>query len=180
MEFLLRPIIGCSGTIAGIGFVIGFVTSLFDRDASWADRLIQSGMVSAISFVAALFLSCSDSLRHKTARRKACAALSNGEDTSDEEFLSLLPNENPELLLATRKAVANFFDVPTTKIHRTVELVDDLHVGSLEPMFRLSVVGSMITRQSQSPQPYSFSMDGIATIDDLAAAIQNVLDGFHD
>ncbi|MFN3149753.1 hypothetical protein [Bremerella sp.] len=105
-------------------------------------------------------------------------ALLAGDDTSEFDFVSLRPFDDATLLLETRVAIARFFDVPTTRINRDVQLVDDLRVDKLEPFFQFSVVKSVIASQRIEPEPFGFSMAGIETIDDLTAAIRHVINGF--
>ena len=40
----MRLLIGCSGAIALVFFVIGFAGALFARDASWSERLFIAAM----------------------------------------------------------------------------------------------------------------------------------------
>lgn len=175
----MRFLIGCSGVFALGIFVIGFAISLlFARDASWTDRLMMATLPAVITFVAVLLLSSRDSARHAATMRFVRNDLLVGADTSDDEFASLRPIDDAALLLETRKAISQFFGVPTGKLRRDVQLIDDLHVDKLEPSFQFYVVDSVIASQQIEPKPFEFSMSGLATIDDLTDAIRNVLDGF--
>jgi hypothetical protein len=79
-------------------------------------------------------------------------------------------------MILTRTAIANFFDVPASKINRDVNLVADLQVKNFEPGFQFAVVGSVVAQQSIEPRMFGFSMAGLETIDDLVMAIRRVLD----
>ena len=175
----MRFLIGCSGALALVAFVIGFAVSLFVRDVTWTDRLMMAVMPAVITFFAALLLSSRDAVKHSGTVRSVRNALLAGDDTSDDEFVSSRPIDDATLLLETRKAISRFFDVPTDKICRDVRLIHDLHVDSLEPSFQFYVVNSVIASQQIEPQPFGFSMAGLETIDDLTDAIRHVLDGFN-
>jgi hypothetical protein len=175
----MRLLIGCSAALALVVFMIGFVVSLFVRDASWLDQLTLAGMPAIITFAAALFLFSRDSAKHAATMRSVRNSLLSHPDTNDDLFLSPRSFDNTGLLLQTRTAIARFFDVPPEKIARTVRLIDDLHVDKLEPSFQFFVVESVIARQNIEPKPFTFSMAGLDTIDRLAMAIQDVLDGFN-
>jgi hypothetical protein len=42
----MRFLVGCSSIIALVVFIIGFVVSLFNADATWTDRLAMAGLES--------------------------------------------------------------------------------------------------------------------------------------
>ncbi len=173
----MRFLIGCSGVIALVAFIIGFVAFLFISDATWADRLTIAAMPAIITFVAALLLASRDSARHSSTVRKVRAYLLACNDSTDEQFMSPQPCDDAALLLETRKAISRFFDVPTVKVTRDVHLIRDLHVDKIEPSFQFYVVDSVIASQQDELKPFGFAMAGLAPIDDLTNAIHKVLDG---
>jgi hypothetical protein len=173
----MRFLIGCSGAFALVAFIIGFTVSLFVRDASWMDRLTMAITPAVIAFVAVLLLASRDSAKHSATMRSVRNNLLAGVDTSDDDFISSRPFDDATLLRKTREAISRFFDVPTDKIRRDVELIHELHVDKLEPSFQFYVVEAVIASHEIEPKPFRFSMAGLETIDDLAEAIRNVLDG---
>ncbi len=176
----MRLLIVCSGTMALAAFAIGFVVSLFVRDASWLDRLTMAAMPGVITFAAALLLFHRDSSKRAATMRSVRSSLLAHPDTTDDLFLSPRSYVNFALLLETRTAIALFFDVRPEKIGRDVRLIDDLHVDELEPWFQLYVVDAVIATQTIEPKRYAFSMADIESIDELTTAIHAVLDSFSE
>ena len=175
----MRFLIGCSGVFALVAFVIGFAVSLFVADASWTDRLTMATVLAVIVFAAVLLLSSRDSAKHSGTMRSVRNHLLAGGVTNADDFVSSRPFDDTALLLETRKAISRYFDVPTDRINRNVQLIHELHVDELEPSFQFFVVESVIASQQIEPKLFAFSMAGLETIDDLTIAIRNVLDGFH-
>lgn len=174
----MRVLIGFSGAIALVAFVIGLAVSLLVRDARWTDRLTMALTPAIITFAAVLVLASHDSAKHTATMRSVRNWLLTGGDTSDVDFVSSRPTDDAALLLETRQAIARFFGVPTDRISRDVHLIHDLHVDKLEPSFQFYVVGSVIASQQIQARSFGFSMAGLETIDDLTDAIRKVLDGF--
>lgn len=172
----MRLLIGCSGAIALVAFVIGLAASAFASGATWADRVTMVAVPTTITFVAALLLFARDSARHSSTMRKVRTYLLARNDSTDEQFVSSRPCDDAPLLLETRKAISRFFDVPTVKVGRDVRLIHDLHVDNLEPSFQLYVVDSLVASRTLAPRSFGFTMAGLVSIDDLAGAIRKVLD----
>lgn len=172
----LRNLLGCSGILAAVAFVLVFLGSLVTRGSTWSERAFMAGMTSVLVFGAALMLGIRDTMRHSRICRSARDYLLARDDSSEDEFLGCLPTNNTMLLLETRSAIARFFDVPVAKIHREVRLIEDLHVDQIDAPFQFSVVNSVLASQSVTPKPFWFSIEGLKSIDDLTQAIQNVLD----
>jgi hypothetical protein len=55
-------------------------------------------------------------------------------------------------------------------------LVEDLQVEDFVPVFQASVVGTIVSSRVEEKRMFAFSMDGLKSIDDFAAAIQKALD----
>jgi len=172
----MRFLIGCSGTIALLVFIIGFTASAFISDVTWADRLTMAATPSIITFVAMLLLFVRDSVWRSSTMRKVRAYLLACNDSTEEQFMSSRPCNDAALLLETREAISRFFDVPTVKIGRDVHLIHDLYVDKMEPSFQVYVVDSVIAAHPLAPRSFGFAMAGIASIDDLTQAIRKVLD----
>ncbi|MFN0196848.1 MAG: hypothetical protein ACKVT0_08870 [Planctomycetaceae bacterium] len=172
-------LIGCSGVMALIAFLVGFAVSLFVRDASWIDRLTMAVMSALITFVAVFLLSSRDWVKRRSTMKSVRNHLLARDDTTNNEFLSSIPYEDVALLLETRKAISRFFDVPIERVGRDLQLIHDLHVDEFEPFFQFSVVNSVIASQQIEPKAFGFTIAGLETIDDLTHAIRNVLDGFE-
>ena len=175
----MRFLIGCSSAIAVVVFIICFAISLFVRDATWTDRLLMASTLSIITFVAALLLAMNDSAKRSTAMKSARKYILACSDMNDEDFVASLPFDDVALLLSTRKAISQFFNVPEVQISRNVHLIHDLHVDELEPSFQFFVVDFVIASQQTEPKSFGFSMAGLETIDDLAGAIRGVLNGLE-
>lgn len=175
----MRILVGCSGAIALVAFVVGGAASMLVRNISWTERLIIATTPAAIAFVAALLLFSRDRARHSAILCSVRNRLLAEADVTDDGFVSLRPIRcHRGILLETRKAISRFFDVPAGKINRDVRLIRDLHVDKLGPAFHCFVVDSVMASKQIAPKPFRFSTDGHETIDDLAVAIQNVLEGF--
>ncbi|MEQ8634127.1 hypothetical protein [Gimesia maris] len=172
MRFLLI----FSGLLAVVAFVIGFVASLFIPDVTWIGRLGVAAIPAGCTFLAAILLFTRDSARHSATIKKVRGNLLASWDSTDEQFLSARPAEDPSLLLELREAIAQFFDVPACKISRNVDLISDLHVDQLEPSFQFAVVRPAIISRQKEPQSFGFSTTSLHTLDELVKAIHEVLD----
>jgi hypothetical protein len=133
-----------------------------------------------MTFLAAVLLASRDASNYRATMRSARRHLLASPGTSNDEFASRRPFAELPLLLKTRTAIATYFDVPVEQVDRDVALIDDLHVDKLEPSFQYGVVNSVIASTSDEPHRFWFSMKGLSTIDDLASAIQRVIDGFDE
>ncbi len=174
----MRILIGCSTAIVLVVFIVVFVVSLAFRDASWAARVTIALVPTGMALIAVLLLSCRDALRYSATMRTVRNRLLKSNDSTDDEFIMSAPAADAAILLETRKAISQFFDVPTSKIRREIHLVHDLRVDKLTPSFQFVVVESVIASQSVELQPFTFSTASLTTIDELAVAIQDILDGF--
>jgi hypothetical protein len=158
------------------GFIVAFVTTLFIRELEWGGRVGLALFTAAMPFSAALLLGYRDMLRYRSRARQVGSRLIPLPDSTDDEFLAAKPCSNVELLLETRQAISAFFDVPSTKIGRHLRLVEDLQVEDFVPVFQASVVGTIVSSRVEEKRMFAFSMDGLKSIDDFAAAIQKALD----
>jgi len=174
----MRFLIGCSGAIALVAFVIGLAASASASGATWAERVTMVAVPSTITFVAAFLLFARDSARHRSTMHKVRAYLLSCNDSTDEQFVSSRPCDDAPFLLETRKAISHFFDVPTVKVGRDVRLIHDLHVDRLEPAFQFYVVDFVVASRTLAPRPFMFTMAGVTSIDDLTQAIRKVLETF--
>ncbi|WP_417386278.1 hypothetical protein [Gimesia sp.] len=172
----MRVLLILSGLLAVVAFVIGFVASLFIPDLTWIERLGVAMIPAFCTFFAAILLFTRDSVRYSATMQDIRKNLLNSPDTTEEQFLSARPVEDPSLLLELREAIAQFFDVPVFKVARDVDLISDLHVEQLEPTFQFAVVRPAITSRQKEPQPFGFSTTSLRTIDELVKAIHEVLD----
>ncbi len=175
----MRGLVACSSFLVLPAFVIAFVITLFNPDMTWIQRLAGAGCMAATVFVAAFMLGLRDHQNQRRASTKVRKQLLESPDTSDKAFIDQRPTDEPELMIRTRTAIANFFDVPATKINRDVNLVADLQVNNFEPGFQFAVVDSVIAQQPVERRMFGFSMAGLETIDDLVIAIRRVLDDFE-
>ena len=172
----MRFLVGCSAVIAFVAFIIVFVVSLFVGAATWTDSLIMGTLTASVVFIVVLLLFVRDFARHSATVRTVRRHLLACGDTSDENFIASRATNVAMLLLETRKAIARFFDVPTTKVGRDAHLIHDLRVDKLEPWFQFYVVDSVIASQPVEPKQFGFTMANLVSIDDLTHAIRKVLD----
>jgi hypothetical protein len=161
--------------IAAVAFVFGLIGSLFMTEANVYARLLTALAVAATAFIAALFLAGLDYVQHTGAVRRVRAKLLARGDSSDEEFVALFPQHEPTLVQQTRRAIAQFFDVPVEKIRATDSLNGDLEYSTLEPGFHTFVVYHVLEARKVNPQPFSFKAT-LNDIGELIAEIQRVLD----
>lgn len=158
-------------------FGIGFALSLLVREVTWTERVIMAVFPASMVFVAFLVLSIRDHVEHSVVMQSVRDKLLISRDTSNDDFLSLKPFDEATILLDVRQAISDFFDVPAKKVNRDVRLFQDLHADKLEPSFQFSVVHTVIASRMQEPKPFLFSLAGLETLDDLAVAIRDILDG---
>ncbi|WP_146504630.1 hypothetical protein [Rubinisphaera italica] len=125
-------------------------------------------------FLANFLLMLRDYSQFKKYNTRVGDMLRSLDDQSDEHFLAAHPTENSDLLLKIRQAISDFFEVPSTKIHRDAHLIDDLNVHKLQPSFQFSVVNTVISSQPDKQNSFFFCMDDINTIDEFAQAIANI------
>jgi hypothetical protein len=170
--------IGCAGIIAGVAFILGLGGSLFATEATFFERLMMASMTAAMAFVAAMLLFSRDHLRHRRAVRQIREMLLSRGDVNDSDFTSHFPDVDPSLIVETRQAVANFFDVRAEKIHPLDDLRKDLRFDTLEPSFHSSVVFHICAVRKIVLRSFSFDTRALVTIGDLANEVQRVLNSF--
>ena len=176
----MREMIGCAGALALIAFVLGLPFTLFITVDHWSQRLFLASTYATITFVATILLCLQDYSSHRKNRAMVRRTLLDRSDTSGDGFVALISNPNANLLLQTRNAIADFFNVPAEKLLPNDDLRTVLRADKLEPSFQLHVVNSVIAKNTDEPQPFMFGLEGLSTIADLSTAIENVLDGFSD
>lgn len=174
----MRGMIGCAGVLASIAFVLGLPFSFFFTVDHWSHRILIACLPAAFTFLAAIALCLRDHFAHSRNMAVVRRFLLRRADTPDKEFA--VTNPNPKILIETRDAIAKYFDVPAAKLQPNDDLRNDLRADKFEPSFQMYVVDSVIANTTDNPQPFMFGLDGITTIVDLSAAIENVLGGFED
>lgn len=170
--------IGCAGVIGAVAFLFGMIGSLFATEATFAERMMMALMVAGMAFIAALLLCLRDEAQDWATRRSVRRMLLDRQDVSDAEFVKHFRDTDPTLIAQTRRAVAEFFNVPVQKIHPTDTLRNDLKVDTLEPGFHSFVIFHVLGARNVEPQRFVFHTGDLADIGDLAREIQRVLDGF--
>ena len=174
----MRGMIGCAGILALVAFILGLLFSFFFTVDHWSHRFLIACMPAAFTFFAAILLCLRDQSAHSEHIAVVRRSLLQREDTPDDDFVT--SNPNAKLLIQTRDAIANYFDVPAVKLSPNDDLRNNLRADKLEPSFQMYVVDSVVADNTNNPQPFSFGLDGITTIVDLSAAIEDVLNGFED
>jgi hypothetical protein len=168
----MRELVVLCSVLAGLAFLCGFGSTLPIPDATLELRLTAGVMTAFVTFAAALGLGLRDWAVKSIHLRRARKHLLQSMDTSDEAFCC---GGGSVLLLDIRRAIAQFFDVPASKVRRDVDLVRDLGTHCLEPDFHFSVVQTVLATQNVEPRDFWFTMQGVTTIDALAEAIEDVL-----
>lgn len=169
---------GCAGAFAAIAFTIGFVFSLCSDFDGTADKHLLAGtVVAAITFVAVLVCAHSDYAIRKEKVREVRKKLLGRSNLSDEDCAAHFPETDSTLLAQTRHAIAQFFDVPASKIP-VGDLHTELQLTKLEPEFHTFVFLQVFAARHVVPLPYRFQTDDFRTIGDLASKIQRLLDSF--
>ena len=174
----MRGMIGCAGILALVAFILALPFSLFFTVDHWSHRFLIACVPAAFTFFAAIFLCMRDQLSQSENIGVVRRTLLRRADTPDDVFVT--SNPDAKLLIQTRDAIANYFDVPGAKLLPTDDLRNDLRADKLEPSFQMYVVDSVVANNTDNPQPFMFGLDGITTIEDLSVAIENVLKGFED
>ncbi len=122
----MRQTIGCAGIIATVAFLIAIIASLFATETDLGQRLLIALMTAATAFVAAVILISRDRRRRAAVVQSVRQMLLDREDVSDTDFANHFPDHDPTLIVQTRQAVAEFFEVPAVKLHPTDGLRKDL------------------------------------------------------
>ena len=176
----MRAMIGCAGMIAAVAFIFGVIGSFFATQANLAERLMIALMPAALAFVAALLLFTRDHARHTSAMRAVRRMLVARSDVNDHDFFARFPDADSALIAQTRRAIAQFFDVPPQKLRAADSLHNDLQCGTLEPAFHSFVVYHVLNARNVEPQPFALNTADLDDIGGLAQEIQRVLDGLDN
>lgn len=174
----MRDMIGCSGIIAGVAFLIGIIGSLFATKASFGERLMLAFMPAIIAFIAAMMLCAKDYWQHASAMWLALRRLLARPDVNEQDFLERFPDADPALIVQVREAISRFFSVSVQKIHPADNLQKDFRFDVLDPGFHFFVVDYVLNARSIAPQSFIFKTNGLTDIADFMEEIQCVLDGF--
>jgi len=169
---------GCAGLLASIAFIFGVPFSFFFTVNHWSERFLIAIAPAGLTFIAAVLLFLRDHSSHENSIAIVQALMSTRADTPDDNFIAGVPDSNSEVLLQTRKAIAEFFDVPIRKLRPNDDLRAVLHADKLEPAFQMYVVDSVIAKNTKDSQTFAFGLDGLSTIVDMSAAIEDVLEEF--
>ncbi|MFO0958625.1 MAG: hypothetical protein U0800_14545 [Isosphaeraceae bacterium] len=107
--------LGCSGILAAIAFVVAFVVTLF-LPIDFGLRLGLAGMVAGIVFLAALLLCLGDHDRDEGRRGIVRRWLDSRAEIDSEAFLASVRPEDQDLALCLREGLARFFGASPMKI----------------------------------------------------------------
>jgi len=168
--------IGCAAAVLGlVASSLTLFVILTVRFQSLEELIISSLLVWGMTTVAAILLATRDWVRTSATYRLVRRCLNANSDISDEQFLSGRLTNNSALLIETRQAVAEYFNVPREKLARDLHLVKDLRSHRFEPSFPLFILNTLIASHVKEHADIGFSMVGIETLDDLARAVQKIL-----
>jgi hypothetical protein len=161
--------LGCLGIVAAFFFSITLIVMLFAPGASWSDRFAVSAMMAAMPVTAIALLAWRDKAAFHRTKRKVMRQLMQRSDVSDSEFCAPFPHQDPRPLLDVRNAIAAFFGVPSSKIHPTDDLIDDVAWRALSPSILcfttyrvLEVCKVSVPSHRVSGFPRSNRIDGLA------------------
>lgn len=133
-------------------------------------------MTRAMAFVAALVLGLRDGMRQSWARDTGRNHLLGAADCSEEAFLAAGPSKNAGTLLLVRGAIACFFEVPASKVARTVHLTQDLHADALVPGLHIFVLGCALEGKTVEPgRVVGIRTSDVHSLDEFADAVDESL-----
>lgn len=179
-----------AGLIGIVVFVIATVCTLFVREANGTQRFIMAIVPAGIAFIAALSLMVRDLWQQKVVRRSIQRRLLSRSDIPDEEYQYSFFASKASLNRTVRRAIAEFFSVPTEKIYVTDQLLEDYQSHRFGPALLIFVVhyvarneaemgrvgqGAIVDRLASrlfaSPEPH--------TVKELTTALQRALESMR-
>ena len=178
VAFVLSAILGAVGAL--LGLVFGLVFALAIGGPLILTLLLSGVGVGGIVFVAALPLFTRDQFRYGAAVRKVRKTLLSREDIGDAEFVAAFPEIDSALLLQTRQAIAEFFDVPEAKIDPTDKLREELQFKTLELQLFEVVVPRVLAMNEVECEDPPFRTSNLVTIGDLADTVQGLLESYKE
>lgn len=166
---------GCAVVMAGIGFGFGLVGSMFVTGISFPERLMLAGMPAVFAFLAALLLACRDRFRHAKIRRQVREHLLEEKPVDNSDFVAAFPNLESDLILQTRQAISEFFDVPIATIHPSVDLRNDLAWESLSPGLMVFVTQRVFSSFRFTSQYLAIETEEQNSLGDLCEELRRIL-----
>lgn len=169
---------GCAVPLGVVAFVVTFVAWLFDGTMSMRERFAAAAMTGVMASVAGLILGVRDQLRFRAAIRKVRQHLLERPDF--EEYGSV-PDSDREHILLVRRAVAEFFAVPATKIRASDNMRNELGSDFVDPALHY-FVWSWLLREGWIPQsvPIPYATGTYETVGEFAIHFRNLLKNGHD
>jgi hypothetical protein len=101
--------------------------------------------------------------------------LLNRDDVDETTFAARFPDSDPMLLAETRRAVAEYFDVPAGRIHPTDRIREDLELDSLNPGLYFALA-KIVEARGLKTAGLQFRIKNLHDINDLAAELQRIID----
>ena len=137
-------------------------------------------MIGGFTYVAALILFFGGHWRYEAVRRRVRRMLLRREDINDADFVAAFPDIDSTLLLQARQAVGEFFDVPSTKLHPTDTLRDDLQFKKLGFPAYCFVLGRALAFHGVPSDDCGVCVDIIGDIGDLADVTIRLLEEYKE
>jgi hypothetical protein len=181
----MRPKFGCLGLLAAVYLAIAAITMvamlIFAREASWGERLIASAALPAIIVFAILLLAWRDKTNFRWTKRKVNRQLMQRSKVSEVDFCKPFPQQDPQLLLEIRKAIAAFFAVPPSQINPVDDLNDEFAWHDLSPTILISVTYRILAAyQVPVPSNRVIAFPKSERLGGFAEEIQQLMSWMHE
>ncbi|MEW4487104.1 hypothetical protein AB1L42_03435 [Thalassoglobus sp. JC818] len=170
----MQSLIFMALTIAFVALLCGGLGSLFAQDAGLRERIFMAVMTSAMAFVATLILGLRDLFRFRKASRQTRQRILERPDFFEAEFYSKA-DIDPELMKIVREAIAQFFDVPVSKIRPTDNFETDLHIDPTEFNFQHFVILKVADDHRFQDEVIEANFANAHTVEDLVLWFQEII-----
>ncbi|TWT52202.1 hypothetical protein KOR42_30700 [Thalassoglobus neptunius] len=160
--------------VAFVALLCGGLGSLFAQDAGPGERILMALMTSATAFVATLILGLRDLIRFRRDSRRTQQHLLERPDFFEAEFRSEA-DVDPELMKVVREAIAQFFDVPVSKIRPTDNFETDLHIDPTEVNFQHFVIRTVADDHRFHDEVIEVNFANAHTVEDLVIWLQDFI-----
>ena len=122
-----------------------------------------------------ILLCIKDRLQFFNAKRRVCQRLIEKEAIDDTGFCRVMNIADGCLLLDIRKAIADFFGVPPSKVHPG-DALDEFDYKTFELGLHMFVIGQILTNRNREIGPFVFPKQPMKDIQDFVQETCRVLD----
>lgn len=154
-------------------FTVAIAGALLLTEFTFQECAGVSAMAASMAFVAASLLIFRDHRRRLTAKQRVRRLLLRWED-----FTEQAPERHSiesSLLVQTRKAVADFFDVPMNKI-RPTDNFELLEAKAFEPHFHFFVIEHVLRQRHLDVGAFTIRLEETESVADFARKIHEILE----